>query len=58
MQDSNKKIKNDVFEEVVEIFAASGVEITPTMLERMAPLLSGSQRFEEHRALIKEEELS
>jgi len=45
----------DVFDEVAAIFAASGVKITPSMLELMSPLLSGSQSFEEHRANLKAE---
>lgn len=56
MHDSNSNRKLiDVFEEVRGIFAANGVEITSSMLERMSPLLNGSQSFEEHRAALKAE---
>lgn len=42
--------RTDAFEEVAAIFAASGVEITDTMLELMSPLMSGVESFEQHRA--------
>lgn len=45
----------DIFEEVAAIFTASGVKITPAMLNRMEPLLEGSQSFEEHRASLQAE---
>jgi len=52
---NNNRNLIDVFDEVSAIFAASGVKITHSMLERMSPLLNGSQSFEEHRASLKAE---
>jgi len=46
---------SDIFEEVTAIFAASGVEITPSMIKLMEPLMDGSQSFEEHRASLMAE---
>ena len=51
-EDNRKKEIVDVFEEVAAIFAASGVEITPAMLDKMQPVLEGSQSFEAHRASL------
>lgn len=47
--------RNDAFEEVSAIFAASGVPITENMLKLMSPLLSGSQSFEEHRKSLQKQ---
>ena len=52
---NNIKERNDAFDEVAAIFAASGVEITPAMLERMSPLLRGDMSFEQHCAALKAE---
>ncbi len=49
----NKLSRADAFEEVAAIFAASGVPITDSMLKLMAPLMDGSQSFEEHRASLQ-----
>jgi hypothetical protein len=45
----------DAFEEVSAIFAANGIKITDSMLQLMAPLMDGSQSFEEHRAALQVE---